>query len=363
MGFIRGGKFINRFKNINQENKLKILIMIVLLAISYFITYYFQIILKTNVVYSHFFYIPIILACLWWKKKGLVVPLFLAGLLIFFPGFGSSIISLNNIENILRASMLLIIGIIVAALSGHISRVEKLCKTYDRVLLYRDIFTHDINNIIQIIHSSIELYSIYKNRPESLKRFENLIDVIREQIAGGKVLISNIQSLLELEDPNTNINLEKIDLLKVLKDAINFINVSFENRNINIEIKVPNNKFQVKANKLLFNVFENILINAIKYNENPIIEIIIRISKKQIHDENYLKLEFIDNGMGISDEMKKIIFKKGYNKEKFSKGMGLGLSLVKKIIESYNGQIWVENRIVEDYLKGSNFIILFPEAF
>jgi signal transduction histidine kinase len=41
--------------------------------------------------------------------------------------------------------------------------------------------------------------------------------------------------------------------------------------------------------------------------------------------------------------------------------MGLGLSLVKKIIDSYKGQIWVEDKIKGDFTKGSNFIILIPE--
>ena len=42
--------------------------------------------------------------------------------------------------------------------------------------------------------------------------------------------------------------------------------------------------------------------------------------------------------------------------------MGLGLSLVKKTIDRYNSKIWVEDRIKGDYSKGSNFIILIPEA-
>ena len=42
--------------------------------------------------------------------------------------------------------------------------------------------------------------------------------------------------------------------------------------------------------------------------------------------------------------------------------MGLGLSLVRKILESYNGKIWVENRIEGDHTQGSNFKILIPEA-
>ena len=40
--------------------------------------------------------------------------------------------------------------------------------------------------------------------------------------------------------------------------------------------------------------------------------------------------------------------------------MGIGLSLVKKIIESYNGKIWVENHVENDYTQGSNFIVEIP---
>ncbi|MFW9879465.1 MAG: hypothetical protein ACFFG0_40835 [Candidatus Thorarchaeota archaeon] len=42
--------------------------------------------------------------------------------------------------------------------------------------------------------------------------------------------------------------------------------------------------------------------------------------------------------------------------------MGLGLSLVKKIANSYFGHIWVENRVKEDYKKGSNFVLLLPKT-
>ena len=71
-------------------------------------------------------------------------------------------------------------------------------------------------------------------------------------------------------------------------------------------------------------------------------------------------MEFIDNGIGISDARKETIFQR--SSERSITGMGLGLSLVKFIIDSYEGDILVKNRIRGDYTKGSNFIIFIPEA-
>jgi signal transduction histidine kinase len=69
----------------------------------------------------------------------------------------------------------------------------------------------------------------------------------------------------------------------------------------------------------------------------------------------------LDNGIGIKDKFKREIFQKRKFEQKSGTGMGLGLSLVKKIINNYKGKIAVRNRIAEDYQKGSNFILLIPE--
>ncbi len=125
---------------------------------------------------------------------------------------------------------------------------------------------------------------------------------------------------------------------------------------------VLNLKIFVKANILLKDVFENILDNAVHYNNNPSVEILVNISKTQKEGQTYIKLEFIDNGIGISNAKKETIFKKGDNGHKSGKGRGLGLSLVKKAIETYNGKIWIEDRVKGDFTKGCNFVLLIPEG-
>jgi signal transduction histidine kinase len=104
------------------------------------------------------------------------------------------------------------------------------------------------------------------------------------------------------------------------------------------------------------------MINAVKYNENALISILIKISEIQADGKSILKLEFIDNGMGIEHYRKEKIFMVGNREFKGGRGMGLGLSLVKKIVESYSGKIMVEDKVPGDYSKGSNFIVLIPKS-
>ena len=63
------------------------------------------------------------------------------------------------------------------------------------------------------------------------------------------------------------------------------------------------------------------------------------------------------SGTGIIEERKPTIFKRSKNRDTSKGGMGIGLSLVKMIVKGYGGKVWVENRVHDDYKKGSNFII------
>ncbi len=238
---------------------------------------------------------------------------------------------------------------------------EKYRKAYYQANLYRDIFAHDINNILQNISSSAELSSLYLNNPEKLHTIKELFEIVDEQVNRAKKLILNVRKITELDE--SKINLEKVNANNVLNNAIEFLESSFQTRNINIKINTPTKRNYVYANNLLLDVFENILINAVRYNNKSNIDIIIDINKEQKEEKDYLKMQFKDNGVGISDYRKKSIFERGSQKSKYSKGMGLGLSLVKKIIEIYDGFIWVEDRIKGDYKQGSNFVILIPSNF
>jgi len=236
---------------------------------------------------------------------------------------------------------------------------EKYREAYNRINLYKDLFTHDINNIFQNILSSNELAMLYSNTPEKLQDYVEVSNFIKEQVSRGAQLVSNVQKLSELEEFKKP--LYSIEVCSVLNSVINSTKRNFLHKKIEISFDSLEKKYLIKANELIFDVFENILINAVKHNREPTIEIQIKISKNIIDNTNYVKMEFIDNGIGIPDIMKDIIFQRDVKKEKAG-GIGLGLLLIKRILESYNGNVKVEDKIPGDYSMGSNFIVQIPEA-
>ncbi|MFW9828225.1 MAG: PAS domain S-box protein [Candidatus Thorarchaeota archaeon] len=231
-------------------------------------------------------------------------------------------------------------------------------EAYKRANLYKDIFVHDINNIFQFFLSFVELLPLYQESSSKIGKLEELIEIAKEEIQRAGKLVSNVIKLSEIEVEGNNFAL--IEIYTVLRQSIEYIISHFQGKEIYIRIEPLNGIFYIKADNLLIDLFDNILINAVRHNDNSIIEILIRITKEQKANKKYLKMEFIDNGRGIPDQLKETTFRRGYRKKSNSiKSLGIGLSLVKMIVESYNGKIWIENKIKDDYTKGSKFVVLF----
>ena len=243
-------------------------------------------------------------------------------------------------------------------ITERIETQQRLKEALELETFFKNLFTHDINNVLNNIQSSLSLFNLYQDDPEKKAEIGKIISILQEQVVRGSHMVSNIRQLSEIEEGK--LPLENVDAAKILNDAIKIIQEGFQTRIIDVKIDSLEDVFLVRANNLLLNVFENILNNAVKYNVHPIVEIIIQISKQHEEEIKYAKFEFMDNGIGIDDSIKKTIFKEGYKKEKGEKGLGFGLSLVKKIIENYKGKIWVEDKIFGDHSKGSNFVLLVP---
>ena len=233
-------------------------------------------------------------------------------------------------------------------------------EAYNRVELYKDLFSHDVSNIFQNVQSFIDLCMLYLDDPHKFENFKDLINLANQQIYRGENLVSNVRNLSELEKSKQPLISE--DALLILNQAITNIKTNFQDIAINIKIDSQEKSIYTKSNNKLIFLFKNILRNSIVHNENPTVKILIKISKEFIENRKYTKFKFIDNGVGIPDSIKDKIFLRGLEKDDDIGGIGLGLTLANKIIENLKGQIKVEDKVKGDCKQGTIFTLLIPES-
>jgi signal transduction histidine kinase len=231
---------------------------------------------------------------------------------------------------------------------------------YIRIRCFKGLFTHDISNLFHVISNSLELCEMLIIEGVRKEEILDYFKLLEEQINRGKKLVRNIKNISELED--FGMPLKPIDLFNNLKNAVRFAKINFPRKFIDISIHSEAEGIYVSANDLLLDVFENILMNSIVYNKSERIQIEVIISEVLEFNKQYIKLEFKDNGIGIENKRKIQILQEEPEKSNNSKGMGLGLSFVAKFIDLCEGKIWIEDRIIGDSSKGSNFIIIVPKA-
>jgi PAS domain S-box-containing protein/small GTP-binding protein len=227
---------------------------------------------------------------------------------------------------------------------------ETIHQEFDREYFYKELFVNDINSIIENIQLSLNEYEEADDQIILTSKKE-LLDSVKDQCINSKLLIDIIHKLTMLDQ--TSVLIEPVNLYSVIDDVKQFITNSYSNKRINIDVEHPAEKLYVKADKFLIDVFVNILISSIRYNQNPTIEIKIIVFRSQEDNKNYIKVEFIDYQKEILNIEKEMIFQKEREKDSKIKEIILGFLLVERILNNYNGKIWVE---------GDSFVILLPEA-
>jgi len=264
-------------------------------------------------------------------------------------------------SSVVMATNLFLTGLVVLIEERLVKSETKYRLSYDRAEFYKDLFVHDINNILQNLQFSLEILSKNLEGYEKKGEIDELVRIAKSQVNRGAELGVNVKKLSDLE--MGVIKNEPMKLYNILDQAISDIKTKFPEEEIKIEFDSEKETIFVNANSLLEDVFRIILNNAVIYNDNSQKEIFIKISREVKEFGSDIKIEFIDNGVGIPDIMKKRIFQPVYKKTKDFKRIGLGLILVNEVLGNLLGKIWVEDKIQGDHTKGSKVIVLIPELY
>lgn len=215
--------------------------------------------------------------------------------------------------------------------------------------------THELKTPI----SSIAISASVINKKEILKSPDRLFkyaSIIEEQNARLSKNVEKVLNLASLEKSRIKLNLEEIDIKPFLEEVIDIFKQSESGQKAIVDFKCDQNSLLIFADKFHFaNLIANILENAVKYCETSS-EINISLHQRKRH----IYINFMDNGIGISREHRKKIFKKFYRVPTGNihnvKGFGLGLDYVHKIVKAHKWKI----RVDDNPKGGSIFTLTIP---
>jgi PAS domain S-box-containing protein len=218
--------------------------------------------------------------------------------------------------------------------------LKKLKKSNEELQEYAHIVSHDLKSPLRSIAaltSWIKTDNIAAFDEASLQNFEDLEITLQTM----DNLISDVLKFASLNAKSTEY--KPIDLDSLVRNLINVLYVP-ENISINILNKLP----IVKGDKIRFQqLFQNLIDNAIKFSNKE--KGFINIDFKD--NNSFYKFSIKDNGIGIQKKHFENIFKIFQSLEKAKNSSGIGLSMVKKIVNIYKGEIWLESKIE----KGTTF--------
>jgi len=234
-------------------------------------------------------------------------------------------------------------------------RDERIRTEKDRSEFYLDLMSHDINNMNHTGMGYLELaLDNLKGRVDA--RDLALIEKAYEALKNSSVLIDNVRRIQKVQA--SLLALEELDLGRLLAEVKDKY-ARYPGRVITINYAPAS--CRIRACGLFKEVLSNIVENAIKHSD-PAKPLTINMALSRIKKDRkeYCRVSIDDNGPGIPDEVKGAIFNRFRRGPTGARGKGLGLHIVKMLVEEYGGKVWAEDRVPGDYTKGARFVILMP---
>jgi protein-histidine pros-kinase len=202
---------------------------------------------------------------------------------------------------------------------------------------YAHTVAHDLNSSVAGIVGLSELLTDPENKLSKDEMDLSLKDIAQ----GGRKMTSIIRELLLFASmKKEEVDISKINMKEIIGSACQRLKYQIEEKAAHIEISEA--ILDCSGYSLwIEEVWLNLISNALKYGgTSP--EIKISCSRTE---NGFIRYSVMDNGEGITDELKAVIFNdKDKNKDRLTKGLGLGLSIVKRIIERLDGYVSVESQ-------------------
>lgn len=217
----------------------------------------------------------------------------------------------------------------------------------------RNDFIANVSHEFKTPLSTIEGYvTLLQSEDLTSEQKQNYITIIMSSTRQLSNLTSNILKISKLENQERILDKSWFSLDEQIRQSLLLLESKWAEKDINLELELSSISFYGNE-ELMMQVFINLIDNAIKFTPK---KGQIQINAYQTPEEVIISIS--DNGMGISNEDRLHIFEKFYQSDKarLSEGNGLGLTLVKHIMDLFGGKIKVNS---EDGM-GTTFLLSFP---
>ena len=234
---------------------------------------------------------------------------------------------------------------------------KELQQRTNRAKTFSNDLAHEIRNPLASLKSASELLDKTTEKNES----EKLLKIINHDVEGIERLITDYSQMLKDEASLSREKMSKVNLIEVINNVVEDFKQDLINQNKKIEISVvdkantKNGYYIFGISNRLEQVIANLLDNSISFSQNnQIIEIALQ------ETSNNILMTIKDEGPGFSETSPQKIFKRFYSNrpKSFGKHSGLGLNIVKNIVELHKGTIAASNRL---NTKGAQVEVLLPK--
>ena len=215
----------------------------------------------------------------------------------------------------------------------------------DSLEVLNQVLRHDIRNDLQLVTAYADILA---NTVTDENR--EYVQTIQENARHAVELTTTARDMADVWLSDTDEQI-RIALKATLENELDEIRSAHTDSVVTVDGTIPD--VTVLANDMLNSVFRNVLQNAIRHNNSDMPTVTVSVEER----EETVEVRVADNGPGVPDNQKSTIFGKG-EKGLGSSGTGLGLYLVKTLMESYDGAVWVEDNEPE----GAVFVVELQHA-
>jgi len=229
---------------------------------------------------------------------------------------------------------------------------ENLNRAKDQLQLYNDMITHDVVNYAMPISSYVDLLS-RKGLPEEKR--QAYLGKMKDATRLLESFLRDARVLLKAAD-RREVGLRPVPVVDAMKRSIETCQGRYPKANISLEqddgLEVP---CAVSADDALPEVFTNLLTNAAKFSGTSPMTARIHVDKER----DVVRIEVEDQGPGIPDDLKYKVFERRYSKGPPGSppSTGLGLTIVKALVDNYGGKVWADDRVKGEWDKGAKLVV------